>query len=49
MGDAGLVRELAIEAVLEELRAVEPGPPGLLLLGIEPARLAGGGPAVRGR
>ena len=37
--DAGVVGELAVQAVLEELGAVEPRPPGALLLGVEPPRL----------
>ena len=35
-----VVGELAVEPVLEQLGAVEPGAPGPLLLGVEPARLA---------
>ena len=43
VGDAGLVGELAVEPVLQQLGAVEPGAPGLLLLGVEPARLGRSG------
>ena len=40
--DAGLVGELAVERVLQQQRAVQPGTPGLLLLGVQPARLRDG-------
>ncbi len=39
VGDAGLVDELTVEPVEQQLRAVEPRAPRLLLLGVQPARL----------
>ena len=41
--DAGGVHELAVEPVLQQQRAEQPGPPRLLLVGVEPARLGRGG------
>src|SRR3954466_438115 len=46
--DPRLTGELAVETVLKQQRAVEPGAPGLLLVGIQPPGLAGRPRRLRG-